>query len=192
MSETRGMRDCGCGCSAKILSVDSKGRSRKFLRGHNNRVFTPVADARAFISEVNAQTVCAHCGAQPVEWHNPEHVELNRRHMRISAMVNSGCPIPSIREELVRCTPLCRRCHMVEDGRLATFVIATKEPSPCLECSRVYKPLRHGLCARCETRRRRAAKRIPCCSHCGMQHEPDDTAHCIEGHGDDEHDPPTG
>src|SRR4051794_17021373 len=48
------------------------------------------AEARAFVTEINARTVCAHCGAQPIEWHNPEHVEQNRRHFQIGRMVSFG------------------------------------------------------------------------------------------------------
>lgn len=79
------------------------------------------ARARAFIDDLNARTVCAHCGKQPVEWHNPEHVELNRQTFRIGFMVALGRTLAAIRTELARCTPLCRSCHMKEDGRLAAF-----------------------------------------------------------------------
>lgn len=75
---------------------------------------------RAFVAEVNARTVCAHCGGQPIEWHNPEHVELNRQHFRISVLQHTAS-IATIQAEMDRCTPLCRRCHMAEDGRLEKF-----------------------------------------------------------------------
>jgi hypothetical protein len=118
---------------------------------------------QAFIAEVNARTVCAHCGAQPIEWHNPEHVELNREHYRISVMVSQGRAIATLEAELTRCTPLCRRCHMREDGRLRQFVQASgaRLPTgtilpmkPCTQCSKPYKPLRRGLCEACDSRRR--------------------------------------
>lgn len=143
------------------------------------------ARARTYIDEINARTVCAHCGAQPIEWHNPEHVEPGLGKNRIAMMPQRHAAIATIAAEMARCIPLCRRCHMVEDGRLGKFVVAKKEPSPCLECSRLYKPLRRGLCGSCYKRKRRAAKRIPCCSNCGMRHDPNDKASCIEGHGDD-------
>ena len=52
---------------------------------------------------------------------------------------------------------LCRRCHMLEDGRLAKVskrMTALKglvrvHPSPCSHCSALAKPLRKGLCAAC-------------------------------------------
>jgi hypothetical protein len=117
---------------------------------------------RAFIDEVNGRTVCAQCGAQPVEWHNPEHVELNRQTFRIGFMVSSGRPISAIEEEIARCTPLCRLCHMKEDGRLAAFKRnrgnRPRNSSPCSVCGRQYHPLRRGLCHRCHERQRRAAK----------------------------------
>jgi len=76
---------------------------------------------RAFINEVNARTVCAHCGAQPIEWHNPDHVEPGRGTYRIGNMVTQPATIAAIQAEIERCTPLCRRCHMKEDGRLRIF-----------------------------------------------------------------------
>jgi hypothetical protein len=81
---------------------------------------------RAFIAEVNARTVCAHCGAQPIEWHNPEHVEQNRQDYRISRLVQQPRSIEAIKAEMERCTPLCRRCHMAEDGRLRSFSATTQ------------------------------------------------------------------
>lgn len=121
------------------------------------------AEARAFIAEINTRTVCAHCGAQPIEWHNPEHVKLNRQHFRISYLVSQGTRIEVIREELARCTPLCRRCHMRADGRAEQFLAGRpRQPGtvlpakPCANCKRLYKPLRRGLCSTCDKRRRNA------------------------------------
>jgi hypothetical protein len=61
---------------------------------------------------------------------------------------------------------LCRRCHMVRDGRLAEAAgraaavaqLARTEPSPCRQCARVAKPLRGGLCSRCYDRKRKPAR----------------------------------
>lgn len=80
--------------------------------------------SRTFVNQLNARTVCAHCGAQPVEWHNPEHVEKERENFRIGRMANTGASIQKIQAEVERCTPLCRRCHMIEDGRMAKFIEA--------------------------------------------------------------------
>jgi hypothetical protein len=127
----------------------------------------PTMAAKTYVAEVNARTVCAHCGAQPIEWHNPDHVALNRQKFRINTMVTCGASTERIQAEMDACTPLCRRCHMKEDGRLRLFVEArgsrlekgTQLPSkPCAECHRLAKPLRRGLCAACDQRRRRLAR----------------------------------
>lgn len=116
--------------------------------------------AKAFVADLNAKTLCAHCGDQPIEWHNPEHVELNRRHFRISAMADRGYTPEKIQEELDRCTALCRSCHMKADGRLSALIESSPlkigeslPPQPCQDCGRLYKPLRRGLCARDYDRR---------------------------------------
>lgn len=116
---------------------------------------------RAFVTELNARTFCAHCGAQPIEWHNPEHVELNRRHFQIGALVRSTRSIAAIEAEISRCTPLCRRCHMTEDGRMNVFMrhaLAPKgqPPKPCIDCEKPAKPLRKGRCVGCDRRWRYA------------------------------------
>ena len=121
-----------------------------------------VARNRAFVAEVNARTVCAHCGARPIEWHNPEHVELNLPLKRICVLARSTASIATIQAELARCTPLCRRCHMREDGRLSEFMVQarrskTQPPKPCQQCGQLAKPLRHGLCGLCADRARRAS-----------------------------------
>lgn len=94
---------------------------------------------RAFVEEINDRTFCAHCGVQPIEWHNPEHVELNRQIYRIGRMVTQGRSLGVIKAELSRCTPLCRRCHMQEDGRLVAFLVharAAKSERPRETCRR--------------------------------------------------------
>lgn len=115
-----------------------------------------------FVANVNARTFCAHCAAQPIEWHNPDHVNLNRQGYRISNMTWKGRAIATIQAEMDRCTPLCRRCHMAEDGRMKHFVAAAggrkdgpQPPKPCAVCARDAKPLRRGLCHRCDERKRR-------------------------------------
>lgn len=127
---------------------------------------------RAFITEVNARTFCAHCGAQPVEWHNPEHVELNRQAYRISSLVVNRAAIKTIQTEMARCTPLCRRCHMAEDGRLEALRQANPLITACVECTREAPPLRKGLCSRCYDRKRRPAgvKTRIVATHCKQGH----------------------
>lgn len=127
--------------------------------------------AQAFVAEVNARTFCAHCGAQPIEWHNPEHVDLNRQSFRISSLVVQGRSIDVIQAEMGRCTPLCRRCHMREDGRLRALVESgrtsrearTAPIGPCVVCGRVPRRIVKSMCLSCyyqqpEQRRRRQAR----------------------------------
>ena len=133
---------------------------------------------QSFVDEINRRTVCAHCGSQPIEWHNPEHVELNRQDQRISNLVWQPAAIVTIEAEMARCTPLCRRCHMREDGRAKALqekqsTRIPSEPRPCAECGRLEKPLRRGLCGRCyDVRRRRANGVQPAGkrSHCRAGH----------------------
>lgn len=119
-----------------------------------------IARNRVYMAELKSKMVCAHCGGQPVEWHNPEHVQAGRQRFRIGNMVGRGQAIETIEAEIARCIPLCRRCHMTEDGRLKVLVShrrvgSTSRPTlvvplrPCVQCERLYKPLRLGLCASC-------------------------------------------
>ena len=116
--------------------------------------------SRAYVDAINAKTKCAHCGAHPIEWHNPEHVELGRERFRIGTMASRGAPLDVIRAELDRCTPLCRRCHMAEDGRMRQFIAAghamrerLPKTKPCATCGKSSNPLRHGDCGRCYSRK---------------------------------------
>jgi hypothetical protein len=119
-----------------------------------------IARNRAFVDEVNARTVCAHCGAQPIEWHNPDHVRQGKQHRRIARLAGKTYSIAAIEAEIARCTPLCRRCHMAEDGRLAGFTAQAgrpktkKPPTPCRECQQPASPLRRERCKRCYERLR--------------------------------------
>lgn len=61
---------------------------------------------------------------------------------------------------------LCRRCHMIADGRLERFLAASaaiRRPKPrkrCQNCRRLSKPLRRGRCHPCnEYLRRRGVER---------------------------------
>jgi len=61
---------------------------------------------------------------------------------------------------------LCRKCHMAVDGRSAKLAAWSpvhnqpEPPKPCNQCTRLYKPLRRGLCSLCYDRLRRSARRI--------------------------------
>lgn len=140
--------------SVYLCPTCQKAQLRAYLDG-------AIASARAYVDAVNEATYCAECGAQPVEWHNPEHVEMNRQGYRISSMVARGRTVDAIRAEMARCTPLCRRCHMTVDGRMRALVARMSQPreqqppKPCSECTRPYKPLRNGRCNPCYLRGRR-------------------------------------
>lgn len=119
---------------------------------------------REFVAEIRQRTVCAHCGAQPIDWHNPDHVNPGQGIRRIGNMISGNYTTASIQAEIDRCTPLCRRCHMREDGRLAGLShmgrVGPKKPrstAPCSECGRAYWPLRRGLCNACRQRKAKAS-----------------------------------
>ena len=142
-------------------TVVARAYHREYRRLNTDRGYQARrAESAAFVAALNPRTMCAHCGAQPIEWHNPEHVEQNRQRFRISTMAGKGASIEAIQAELDRCTPLCRRCHMAEDGRLKALDQYRSMPKvmpkrgrqpaqPCTQCERLYKPLRCGLCAAC-------------------------------------------
>lgn len=70
----------------------------------------------AYVQQRKEQTVCEHCGEQPIEYHHPEHTLFP--HRRLCQMMN-GSSLAAIDAEIARCQALCRRCHMQLDGRLA-------------------------------------------------------------------------
>ena len=64
-------------------------------------------------------------------------------------------------------TWLCRRCHMIVDGRMAglhkpsNYDGRRTSPTPCSNCQRPSKPLRRGLCHVCNEYARRQGKPRP-------------------------------
>lgn len=111
--------------------------------------------ARRFITSVRRTARCNRCGGRPVEWHNDSH--KTRTNSRIAHLVALGFPVTRIRAEVNACEPLCRRCHMEADGRLAALIASRPRkagtvlpPKPCTACGRDAKPLRKGLCNRCD------------------------------------------
>jgi hypothetical protein len=112
------------------------------------------ARARTFYKAIQIKTVCRGCGKQPVEWHNPEH--KNHLGRRVHALVSLGYPVERIAAEMGTCTPLCRHCHMLLDGRLSKLIAARPykkgdcpPAKPCAECGQLAKPLRKGWCSKC-------------------------------------------
>lgn len=107
---------------------------------------------------------------------------IERRARSISyAAIKSGRLIPAVRCE--RCTKktktdghhpdyskplevvwLCRRCHMLEDGRMKNLDLGRgikQDPKKCSDCGRLSKPMRKGRCHSCDTYRSRTGKTRP-------------------------------
>lgn len=74
-----------------------------------------VLSVKAFVRALRAETVCAICGAQPIEWHRKEHAK--RPQDRVSNKASRGESIEAIRSEIALSQPLCVSCHRAEDSR---------------------------------------------------------------------------
>lgn len=111
--------------------------------------------ATEFVNEVNARTFCNRCGAQPIEWHREEHE--GKPNSRVSSLRTQGSTIARIQREMDLCEPLCRRCHMKEDGRGIRLHLAGPyqkgqtyvDPKPCINCGKLAKPTRRKMCNHC-------------------------------------------
>lgn len=160
------LEDVGCGRNATVSNpLQSKygdaGGEVADLPGQHvlDKVETKrrmrQAASLAWFREVRAATPCTRCGARPVEYHRAEHVV--RPQDRVSTMASRGEPVEKIAAEIARCEALCRSCHMRVDGRIETFRTSpeVQPPRECSECGRLFKPLRRGLCAACDQKRRR-------------------------------------
>jgi hypothetical protein len=66
--------------------------------------------SRAYIKAIRLKTVCAKCGATPIDWHKAKsHIQISRLTSASISMINAA---------IARCTPLCRSCHQKEHSRL--------------------------------------------------------------------------
>jgi deoxycytidylate deaminase len=116
--------------------------------------------AKEYVAKIRAVTYCSRCGAQPVDWHSDAHVL--RPHFRVGNLTAQGNTPKRIQEEMDRCTPLCRSCHMATDGRAAALTASRPrkkgdvlvDKKPCENCGKPEKPLRKGLCNRCNHQKR--------------------------------------
>jgi len=115
--------------------------------------------AKQHVAEIRAATFCEGCGGQPIEWHSESHETRSNR--RVAHLVALGFPLSVIDAEIAQCQALCRSCHMKLDGRLAALQAAKPrqkgrvfDPKPCIQCGKLAKPLRKGLCNRCNQARR--------------------------------------
>src|SRR5665647_1355588 len=75
------------------------------------------ADIKRYVKGVRAVTFCDICGAQPIEWHNEDHPDCP--HERVSSLVAQGKSRARVDAEIAKCVPLCKKCHMTIDGRMA-------------------------------------------------------------------------
>jgi hypothetical protein len=75
---------------------------------------------RSFVNRTRAETRCAMCGDQPIDWHREEH--RNHPRWRIADLATQPASIARIEAEIAHCEPLCRRCHMLHDGRATALV----------------------------------------------------------------------
>jgi deoxycytidylate deaminase len=118
------------------------------------------------VAEIRKNTFCVVCGGQPIEWHHEDHKDAPNT--RVAHLTALGFPLARIVAEISRCTALCRSCHMQEDGRLAALKTACPNkkgvvfvgPRPCSKCSTLAKPLRRGLCNRCNHQKRARERRV--------------------------------
>jgi hypothetical protein len=91
---------------------------------------------------------------------------------------------------------LCRRCHMVLDGRLERLIAMAplagrrKGPQSCQHCGQPYKPLRKGLCAACSQYQRVHGEPRPLDGNFRPRKRPTTgnaaKTHCSHGHPFDE------
>jgi len=130
----------------------SAGKQRAILRN------------RYWFAQVMAETECEGCHTQPppedwpIEWHH--RVRAAHRHTAVTHLVKLGASIERILEEMEKCVPLCRRCHMKEDGRLHQMRdihprkkgvrYAPLLPQPCSICHRRKSAYRPGVCKQCK------------------------------------------
>ena len=173
------------GTPTRITSRGWRGREAPRLQG--SRASTDVAVsavskrqanraiASAFVREINAKTSCSICGSQPIEWHGEHH--LQKPNARVSSLRAQGCSVERIKQEMAQCVPLCRTCHMTEDGRLAALRDKAPyqkgqeytQPKPCACCGKPTKPLRNAMCVTCDNHHsgRRLRKTKSCDRCCG-------------------------
>lgn len=110
---------------------------------------------KLYVDALRAITTCKKCGNQPIEWHGEHHVKTSR--LRISNMVDLGYKLDDVKKEISRCEPLCRSCHMKEDGRTKALILSASiankgkmkvDRKKCSECENISL-LVHGLCNKC-------------------------------------------
>jgi hypothetical protein len=118
-------------------------------------------EARIFVDHIRANTICENCGKQPIEYHRPEHEENSND--RVAHLVALGFSIDRIKMEIALCKPLCRSCHMKEDGRIERLHdncpnkkgMELVPPIHCIKCNKLTKPTWKKMCRSCYDFQRR-------------------------------------
>lgn len=130
-----------------------------YMNNLKSKYITNRTQIKEIIRSIREATNCNRCGAQPIEWHHESHV--GNAHRRVSSLVQRSC-LKTVIEEIQRCEPLCRSCHMQEDGRIRELLKKAPNrrgssfpPKPCNLCGKLAKPLRRGLCYYCYERHRK-------------------------------------
>ena len=77
--------------------------------GRTERDRARKAAKRATVAKIRAQTTCARCGRQPIEWHDPNGGP------KIGQLVKDDRANRVILAEIARRTPLCGTCHRKVD-----------------------------------------------------------------------------
>lgn len=116
--------------------------------------------AKEYVKEVRSTTFCVRCGKQPVDFHHVDHESNGNQ--RVAHLTALGSSLARIQQEIDKCEALCRSCHMKEDGRTVALGLSHPyrkgetytDPQPCSNCGDLYKPLRKGLCNKCNHKKR--------------------------------------
>lgn len=116
--------------------------------------------AAEYRAQLLRDTVCAECGAQPIEWHH--RIPQGPGDKPVSTLIVQGASRARIDREIAKCDPLCRSCHMRRDGRAAALSAARpfkcgdkQPPKLCEKCGIPANPLRRGYCPSCDKARRK-------------------------------------
>ena len=111
--------------------------------------------ARLHVEEIRTKTVCSSCGeSKAIDFHHKDHPRYPSH--RISQLIWEGVSLDRIDREIEKCTALCRRCHLVLDGRLENlkkvnphYKIHVGPQRYCRFCEKPCKILWEGLCRSC-------------------------------------------
>ena len=153
---TQKCRHCGSSFRSKSrnpsayfcsMSCSHRGRKRPNQFGERNPGWkghrASIGSARERARTRYPAQCCKLCGAQNAERHHQDGDPYNNEASNLAI--------------------LCRRCHMIVDGRLESLKamalaqagMERTQPQPCVRCRRMYKPRRNGLCSRCYDKDRR-------------------------------------